>query len=245
MAVRTDANADSLSRTTNLPTWGTLTMMGWFMLVTDRNTASTFYTFNTATQPKCLLEAGNDGVTLTHWNGTTETAGTTLSTGTWNHIATTVNGTGSGAVTIYLNGVQDMNVAGGGAGTSSAWYIARSEAANEYIDGRSAAIKLWDAVLTVGEVRQEMPFYTPQRQTNINGWYPMWDATSVATDQSPNARALTTAGTFATEDGPPIVWAPSGRRKIFTFTDAAPAVTEEFMFHCPQQAQLPLSVVCH
>jgi hypothetical protein len=91
----------------------------------------------------------------------------------------------------------------------------------EFLNGRAAAIKLYDAVLTPAEIVQEMRQYLPARTANNNGWYPLFTTNDDQTDFSGLGRDWTVGGTLATEDGPPIPW-KSGQSKIYLPLSAAP-----------------------
>lgn len=75
----------------------------------------------------------------------------------------------------------------------------------DWFDGRLAAVKLYNAVLTDAECENELTQMTPVRTANLLHWHPFIVAETA--DYSGNAAALTAgAGATTTEEGPPIPW---------------------------------------
>jgi hypothetical protein len=75
------------------------------------------------------------------------------------------------------------------------------------LNGRIAAVKLWHIELTQEQIAAEMRQYKPIRLANLDGFYPLLDVGNGTQDFSGFATSnLTSNGTLATEDGPPIPW---------------------------------------
>lgn len=216
MAVRYN-QTQSLTRTTNLSS--VCTIMGWFQIVTDTNNYNALIWGSTgAATTRILLELDVNGTSLAVYNGTTSAVGTNLTAGTWNHLAIVHGGSGANNLRGYLNGVLDCQVAGNG--TAYDTLRIGEGLGGEDFNGRLAALKMYDAVLTAEEILTESRQYVPVRWTNLNAWYPLWSVNDVA-DYSANARAWTVGGTFTTEEGPPIPWRMRRKRKpAYTVTAA-------------------------
>ena len=96
-AVAFDAANDGLSRTTNLPSITSYTMMGWFKITGDSNTYSTLMGLSQATSGNAylvMLCCGNGWDSLALWTGNAFRMGDNLALGTWHHMAITVAGAG-------------------------------------------------------------------------------------------------------------------------------------------------------
>ena len=226
MAVRFDASGDYYLRTTSLPPIAAVTIAGWFKISVDQNVESSLIAFGHASSSDAYLcSVGADGVTLQTWNGAANVTGTTLTVGTWQHIAMVVDGTGAGNFRIYLNGALDITAAGRTQNTAGALYIANNSFAESW-NGCTCAIKIWGAALTLAEIAQEVRTIRPQRSADLNAWYPCFPgATERLADYSGNGRNWTAGGTLADEDPPPVSW---GRLPIFfPFVAASGASTAD------------------
>lgn len=137
----------------------------------------------------------------------------TLSATTWYHGAYTrsVN-----THTGYLNGVQEAT-GSDNADTSGDLCIGDWDATDngDEWQGRFAAVKLWDAALTVAEIQQEMRQYLPHRTTNLLGFFPLTTIGDDEIDFSGNGKTLTVTGSPVTIDGPPIPWKRGRSRRVY------------------------------
>lgn len=210
MAVRFDDGLDRLSRTTALPGITSWTIMGWVLISVDRNAYSWFWTYGAGINSSAdyLMGANGTGTTLATFNSTTEVSGSAMTVGTWAHIATTVAGTGAGQFLLYLNGVLDITNAGSTTPTNGGMFMGWGSG-TEFLNGNLAAIKIYSAVLTASEIKQEMRSYVPVRTANLTSWHPML----LHTDLAQFGATWTVGGTLATEAGPPIAWrvGPAGQ----------------------------------
>jgi putative ubiquitin-RnfH superfamily antitoxin RatB of RatAB toxin-antitoxin module len=226
MAIRFDASGDSLIRTTNTPTSTNYTMMGWFQIAVDRNNYTAFLSNGSTGSGSNTLQTDVDGTTLNIWNGFVAGAGTNLTVGTWYHLAMVANGTN---LIAYLNGVQNAIVAHISPATPKLWI--GNDADSEFLNGRAAHIKVFNAALTANEILQEMYTILPKKIDALNGWYPTWNGSNRAADYSGLARPWTEGGTLADEDGPPVSYgasslffpytAPAGSSVAIIVTDRA------------------------
>lgn len=218
MALRFDATADRLTRTAGLPSPSLFTMMGWFYLSVDRNDFTTFLTLEDAGSFGNLLQTNGTGETLTIWSLSNTTVGGILPIATWTHLAFTSDGT---SLRAYINGV--LNITRVGITTASITTMTfGNDNINEFLNGRGAAFKVWDATLSADEILTEMRYYAPVRLQSLHLWAPCFD-TATVTDLSGNARDLTIGGTLAVEDGPPIAFAPRQLRTTSRPGAAPPA----------------------
>jgi hypothetical protein len=222
VAIRFDATADRLTRTTTLPSITAFTMMCWLYVSVTRGGYATIQAYGSTTFGSAVYQVAFPGgsTTLEVYNGSSAVNGSTVAITTWTHIAMTVAGTGAGQFLCYKNGVLDATHAGNSSVPSQTlWYASNG---GEWLNGRLAAVKVWGAVLTANEILMEMKSYLPIRLANLNTWSPLLIATDV-TDYSGASAAWTIGGTLATEDGPPIPWSLRSR-EAHVSAAAAPAV---------------------
>ncbi|HXV42413.1 MAG TPA: LamG-like jellyroll fold domain-containing protein [Anaerolineae bacterium] len=214
MAVRFDAAADRLLRTTDLPDCNAAyTWMAWIYLVSDLNAVSNLFVFsdnsNGITE---AAQTANDGVTLQinvrGPSGTGTVNGTLLNVGQWYHVAMVRETTTS--VKIYLDGVLDatstIDVSTRGAATRME-HGAKFSGNQQRSDSRQFAIKFWSTNLSLAEIQNEMRTIRPHRTANLYGWWPCFPgATERLRDYSGNSRDWTEGGTLTDEDPPPLGW---------------------------------------
>lgn len=208
MSVRFDASGDSLGRTTNLPPIASFTMMGWFYISVDRAALSTFLAFGPATLSNYYQAyiTGARNFRLYNGPGGNVAGASTLSVGQWYHIAMTVSGTGASQFLGYVNGVLDATHSGQASLTAGKLWVGNDND-TEWLNGRAAAIKVWDTALTAAEIQQEMHTLRPQRLADLNAYYPVFPGSGERVrDYSGNGRDWTEAGTLADEDPPPVGW---------------------------------------
>lgn len=214
MPVRFDASADRLLRTASLPSYNSAyTAMGWVYLVSDLNATVTIFAIDDNIDDIDAINLGSDGVTLqlgvVVGGVSTGPSGTTLSTGTWYHVA--IVRASATDCRLYLNGALDIgpdtrDVSGRSAATRLEWGAFASVNLSRF-DGRVAAIKIWDAALSAEEVAAEVRSIRPQRLANLNGWWPCFPGSGErARDYSGNGRNWTESGTLTDEDPPPVGW---------------------------------------
>jgi hypothetical protein len=224
VAVRFDASADALSRTTNLPGFP-CTIMGWFYLSADRGALANAIAYGDSSGGADVQLGIDQAVStgqLMIWDALNVVTGTTLSLSTWYHLALTISSVdGAGSALGYLDGVLDITNPNVGSTVSSELLWIGNDNDAEWLNGRAAAIKVYSAVLSAAEIQQEMRQYLPARTANINAWYPLLSVADDEIDFSGNARTWTVGGTLATEDGPPIPW-KAGQSKIYLPLSADP-----------------------
>lgn len=203
MAVRFDAGADYLIRTTDLPASNPLTVSLWFYIAVDRN--STGVVFVTDDASEAVFQGvflSSDGTTLLVATNLGQTAGTNLTVGAWNHLGYIRNGTSH---ILYLNGVQDASLTSNNSFTPARFYIGSN--GTNFVNARVSRIKIWTTNLSVAELNQERWSVVPKRTADLYGWWPTFTGASERlADYSGNGRNWTANGTLTDEDPPPVSW---------------------------------------
>lgn len=222
MAIRCDASTETAARTTNLPTATSFTNMGWFRLAADRGVTTTFMAYGN--EPSLQT---SDGTTLQLWNGATAATGSVLLVNRWYHLAWTFDGT---THTAYINGDSNFTLGNSITPDAKLWY--GNNTANDWMNGYVHGVKVWSAVLTSAEIRQEMQQIVPLRKASLNSWYPTdGNKTSMLQEgggQFPGRveNVLTATGTLTFESGPPVPWQLTRRKGIW---DVPTIVSSAFM----------------
>lgn len=210
MAVRFEsASAEYFKRTTSLPNFNaTYTAMGWFSVVSFTQFGYFFVVGDAAATNYDGLSFRNTLGDLRVFNNVaTVNSGQRLVVDTWVHLAMVRESATSQK--LYVGGaLTDTNT--GSVGTSRTGGIFdvgsyENVAATVNLNGRVAAIKVWDAALTLDEIKSELPSVRPQRLTSLNAWYPGFPGSGErARDYSGGGRDWTEVGTLSDEDPPPL-----------------------------------------
>lgn len=212
MAVRFDAAADRLLRTTNLPT-GAFTISFWVYLVSDLNAYSNFFYIGGDNYGGTYFYVGTaaDGTTLLLGHPT-EISGSALSVNTWYYVAATFLTGASNRAFVYLGSLtslaaQDIQsgLNPGQPTTTRMEFGAVGTGNNDRGNIRIANIKLWTAQKPLAEVQAEQFSIRPVDFTNLAGWWPCFPGSGErARDYSGLARDWTEGGTLTDEDPPPV-----------------------------------------
>jgi len=229
MAVRFDAATDAY--TSSVVPSGAFTCTCWVQLVSDLNYYSPVWGVFNGTGVYRYLGTNSDGTTLTFFGqggSGSNVTGPNMVVGTWYRVGLVVNGTN---VTMYHGtAAGTLTTATGTAGTAAVneFRIGGSTFTDEVLNGRVAAMKLWQAVLTPDEIAAELAQYQPLRTANLLRYHPFLNAETV--DYSGNGNNLTVGSTATvTEDGPPIPWGPARPRMIWIpgVVDPGPPAVED------------------
>lgn len=244
MAVRFNASADNLNRSSVVDYNSAYTWMAWIYFVGG--------TSGTWCIPYWVSDSGwnnNEGIAVddaapyrfllfasvaTVWNPDA-TGSVSPTTGVWYHTALVRESTTS--LKMYIDGVLQgtvtANVTGRGASTTMSMgnNVSASDSA---MDGRVAAIKIWTRALTLAEVNAEMRTIRPLDTTSLWGWYPNFPGSGErARDYSGNGRNWTEGGTLTDEDPPPVSY--GGQSIFFPLVTAAVATKAPPPFQRKQQ----------
>lgn len=207
-----------LTRTTNVPNtnfsislWSKVAVTGAFGAFVGLSDANSISSGN-------FLELGHDagasGSIKLYFSETTNTTNgpTNVATTDWRYEAGVVSGSTSG--TFYWT-------ANGGSGTLSSAslsitartynIIGVGEIDGDILNGNVQCLKIWDAALAQADIELEQFHCRPQRQANLNSFFPFLKGTASSgdgnIDYSGNARNLTAGSSATTQEvGPPIVW---------------------------------------
>ena len=241
MAILVNSSTDVLSSTTWLPSTSAVTVVGWWYFTDDPNT----------NYARCveLLGSGTDFARMSYDYSANsivlayQTAGTLWNymeyafapgTGTWFAFAWTCDdsnhyvyyGTDPASLTSQTGGISGSSIAF----TATAMHIAANPTADRYLRGRASGVKVFDAILTSGEVAAELQRLTQVRTANLNRCYPFLGSTiaEAVRDYGPNGYTLS-ATSIDIADGPSVPWGVAvlstpGVQDI-TATSARPKVT--------------------
>lgn len=217
MSVRlTATGGQKLTRTTSLPSITSWSLMGWYQIETAAS-ASVLLLFGTVSSNVYALEFLGNGTTLNIYNGNGNVSGSTLTVGTWYHLALTCAGASSGQYLGYVNGVLDTtSTTNAGVAITADQVTLGSLTTNDLtVNGDLAAVKFYGAVLTAAEIAQEMRQILPVRTTNLNSFYPLHTTNDELVDYSGAGLTLTSPGSRTTADGPPIPWDMGHHRRVY------------------------------
>ena len=222
MAFRFDATNEDLSRTTNLPSMYSCTMMGWFLRVVDRNSFETPLAWGQTSAGlyfNCYVNNTNNFIGLYAADGgTAATSSTECLVGVWNHW--TMCSSSNLTCKLYINGNLLLDVNPSDGVTNQKLWICNDPNA-ELFNGRAAAIKIWNRELSAAEIQQEMWTYIPQNWESLNSYFPLFTVADKARDYSGLNRDLTITNAVTTEDGPPINLGTPIRKRFYSYSAAA------------------------
>lgn len=129
------------------------------------------------------------------------------------------NGTGAGALAVFLNGVSDGTATSNRSIQNTTTPLAigaqwdGATAVNSH-NGRIAEVGIWDVALTDVEFLALASGVSPilVRPANLKGYWPIWAVASPDVDLSPNSINATLSGTAALADHAPVgaPWRPQG-----------------------------------
>jgi len=211
MAVRFNGSSESLSRTTNLIDYtSAYTMMCWAYISTDTNTQTTILsTSDGSLNSFDLVGHDTDGTSVrltsrTGGGGPSNTSGTSVTAGTWQHY--TLRRNSATSVEVLLNGISETSntINAGTRPSPTIQFIGRQVAVTTVpLNGRVSANKEWSVALTDEEILSEMNSTRPVRLANLVQFSPhiagKRSEAYVGVDWTEN-------GTLSDEEPPPISW---------------------------------------
>lgn len=221
MAVRFNAVAEAIRRTTNLPNYNsTYTMMAWYYVVNFTNTGfgnmdlMVLSAPSDASLPFDLIQITHSGAAtprqliLFTTNPQTAELGSQINGTTWYHLAMVRESATS--LKLYLDGVLDitntLNVGTSRVAPTHMDFGAWSLATSRTPDFRVKGIKVWaGTALTAEQIKIEMQTLRPHFYTNLNTFDPVFTGSGERTrDYSGNGYNLSEVGTLTDEDDPPV-----------------------------------------
>jgi hypothetical protein len=215
MAYRLDVTGEHLRRTTSLPSWSAFTICGWFYKTgTGGSFAALASLVPNASDYSWLgFATGTSNLQVWHTSGGFSATIIAPADNTWffaalvHDGATTLRGYGRlGTVSTLSTQSTTMT-----SQTPTSLTVGEDGGVADWFDGRIAAVKAWDAVLTSDELVAESHYITPMRYANLHLATPLF-TTGDINDYSGAGRNWTSDLTPVTEDGPPIAWAPRVNR---------------------------------
>jgi len=232
MAVRFDASTDRYETTTGLPAATVYTALCWFYVSVDRNAYSLIWELQYAGRSNVNAVYITGSKAVEFWDINAPRMSHQGAVGVWQRVALAV-GTGGNATSYYGTATGPLAVATTAVMTSPTagdkLMIGNDQGGNQWLNGREAAYKMWNATLTQAEIEREFQSYLPVRTANLLRWHPWVKAET--TDYSGNGNNLTAGSTATTtEDGPPIPWGPARPRLIHIPTIGPPAVEDPPMY---------------
>ena len=137
------------------------------------------------------------------------TGATTVTTSVWHHAALVKNGTGAGALKIYLDGVQDASVTSNRSmqNRSEGLRFGNRETNDRPFDGRIAEVGVWNVALTGPEVASLALGYPPSsiQASNLKGYWQLVGTASPEPDTSGNDNDAAIVGTVNSANHVPVV----------------------------------------
>lgn len=204
MAVRFSAAGEGYIGQTGLPADDTYTVTFWGYVSADLNNYSTFISLDSDSS-YTEIATSTDGVSLRvyNWDSGIDPA-FQLTVGTWYAMAYVQDGTNG---TLYW-GTDPASLS-----THSSAITPHSithfrighfkpNTSTEWLNGRMAAVKVWDAALTAPEIEAELQSYDPIVTANLLRVHKL--QVPEPTDYSGNGNTLTGGLGASTEDDPPI-----------------------------------------
>lgn len=159
------------------------------------------------------LNSAGTNLRIENNNGGSDGA-TTLTVGTWYHVALVRNGNDR---TLYLNGVVDATYNNANSFTSAGEAFAGNGLT--IFPGYLSALKQYERALTQDEILQEMRTILPKSVANIYNFSPLFRHTEL---QNYFGAGWTITGTGLTDDGPPVSWGTTSL--LVPFASAGPAL---------------------
>jgi len=201
MALISNASGDYIRRTANLPASTAFTMAGWFYRVTDRNAYESFFELTNGTGYQDIQATTSNVLELNGNDHATQSWSSEPPTGEWFYLAHTSDASNHKG---YWYDSTKTIVEGVKSATRTSSYtptemgVLGNVAFNEWVNGKCAYVRVWDAVLSQSEIEAEMASRRPVRTTNLNTAI----MSRTGTDVSGNARDWTLNSITVDTDAP-------------------------------------------
>jgi hypothetical protein len=224
MSVRINADGESLTRTANLPASSlAFTCCCWMYVISIRSAVwqgSIGFDDGTSNQFQFVGIDTNIGLTVFDGGGWTVFPNGLPATSAWHFIAMRQNATQLKGYHWTLDGTLETQTRA----HSTSYTLSRFKIGNnvwsvgDWTDGRFAAVKLWDAILTDDEVAAERLTILPKRYDNLIEFWPCFPGSGQRAAGYSKGRNFTENGTLSDEEPPPVPW---GASAIFISAGAA------------------------
>jgi concanavalin A-like lectin/glucanase superfamily protein len=174
-----------------------------WILAKDHNTIS-------ISQYRLFIQANKAGITVYDGGSFDSIEGvTSVPTTAWSHLCGVKNGTGVGALKIFLNGLEDGSVTSNRTIQNSTQPLRIGNRGSNDVpfDGQIAECAIWDVPLNAAEIAALAEGVNPLliRPANLKGYWPLWGTGTPEPDYSGQANFATTTGTVpAGASSPPI-----------------------------------------
>lgn len=191
MALTFDGNTDNYAEKTIAFSADKGTVMGWVRLAVDTNTYASIFQCNNNDNEQFVLETGSDGTTLGLYTFNGSQLGSSLTPGTWYHMALTWNGTLARA---YLNGV--LNITNSNVGSDWTQVQLGRSYWGEPLNGNIAYVKAWDATLSLAQIQAEVNVAAAVKTSNLVGQWLTPSGSGRLLDSSGNGNHFTEHGSI-------------------------------------------------
>lgn len=219
MSVRFDASTDGYTCAVTGLDGTDFTMMGWVKLVTDTNAWTSFFGADTGSTWTMAM-ANADGTSMVWTTSAANVTGPSMTVDVWYFFACVFSTAGTD--TLYWADADDVSLTTAtaasltGVETTMTWHIGNN-VSSEFLNGECAAVKVWTAALSAGDVEAERFTWQPVRTANLwANW--SFEAGAQTADDSGNGHTLTAAGTpVAGASEPPLVASATVEQEGFRF----------------------------
>lgn len=209
MSVRFTATTQRYSATTGIPAGNVFTATCWAYISVSRATYSALWSLSIPAgypNPRTECTTSSDGTTLTVVDSAPILVGAFANTvGTWFRLGVVINGASCTVYCAPVGSALTSASSGSFAPNSAPTFLSigtEASGAAAFFNGRIAAFKMWQAVLTLAEVTAELAQFAPVRAGNLLRYHPFHVAETA--DYSGNGNTLAGGTGATTEADPPI-----------------------------------------
>ncbi len=217
MAVRFDADGETLSISSGLPSSTAFTLCGWYKRRGGGSgTNEMLCGMYGADAPNAYIAVFTYSLSTYAFRvqtnaGSISSAGLSITDDAWYFCALSCGGTGAADAKVRAAALGSASLTTVSAAGSSFVPVGLSldvAGFGTWSNQALSGFKLFDRVLTDAELLAEMNRLTPASTTNLSAWWPLVGDTiaNAVKDYSGNGRDWTANGTLTIEDGPPVTW---------------------------------------
>lgn len=204
MAIRTNGSNGDYQRTTNLPSSIKFSFCFWIYQIAATDVMVPWIFFDNGTGSYYILY--NSGGVLTLDQSATTVSLATMAQNTWYFVAVTCSAAAANALIGYQRGLNDSwfttgTLTGVSFTGSLLMDIGSNQGTGNFWDGRLAAFKLWDVVLSPTELMKESLSIYPARRKDLRMFTPLFNPGDDEKDYF-QGFDWTVSGTITEEAGP-------------------------------------------